>query len=576
MRLIITSLLLGACLGGKVQDADGDGFGVEADCDDSSSEINPGEKEACDGYDNNCDGAVDEGTTGMRTWYYDEDGDLFGEDELTVTACEGPPGYVLDAGDCEPLDGEVHPGHREICENGKDDDCDPSTNPCGVAQVGGVGDAPSSLIAAAGGGAFATSAAFVSHGEGPAWLYLADPSWDGDGGVWGVNEGQLSGVLSDLSVDRLTVHLSSTRVGAEVGAAMAPAATAAGGTTLAVGAPGASLQEDGEGLVVLLQDLAARGDLESAAGATITGAGPGRRLGAALVDLGDVDGDGVPDLAVGAPGDVGGAGGVGVFRGPVQGQQELGDAATWLRGDPEHAPLGEGLAAGDLDGDGLGDLLLSGPTLAGGAVWVAFGPLDTGVQLVSDLPVRVDAEQAGDELGTAMATGDLDGDGVDDLVISAPGAWDEAGAVYLLQGGEVVHARAGRLVATQARARLDGATAGDRAGMRLDASGDLDGDGRRDLVVGAPGVLRSGGQRQAGLKPQREVGAVYVITSNASGNRSLSVSDGTIRGEPDAGVGGPGVALILPDVDGNEVDELLIGGPTLGPGKAWIFLPLAQ
>lgn len=122
MRLIITSLLLGACLGGKVQDADGDGFGVEADCDDSSSEINPGEKEACDGYDNNCDGVTDEGDD--LAAYGDEDGDGFGDKETHYDNCEDAveAGAAGNRADCDDTDENVHPGALEACD-GQDNDC---------------------------------------------------------------------------------------------------------------------------------------------------------------------------------------------------------------------------------------------------------------------------------------------------------------------------------------------------------------------------------------------------------------------------------------------------------------------
>ena len=101
---------------------DGDAYKPsEGDCDDSNSEINPGEIETCDGLDNNCDGTIDEGT---MTWFYaDEDGDGWGDEADALEACEAPDGRVKQAGDCDDRDGEVSPAAAETCD-GQDNNCD--------------------------------------------------------------------------------------------------------------------------------------------------------------------------------------------------------------------------------------------------------------------------------------------------------------------------------------------------------------------------------------------------------------------------------------------------------------------
>jgi hypothetical protein len=60
-------------------DGDSDGFTEDVDCDDSDLSVYPGAAEVCDGVDNNCNGAVDEGL--LDTWYLDADGDGFGDAE---------------------------------------------------------------------------------------------------------------------------------------------------------------------------------------------------------------------------------------------------------------------------------------------------------------------------------------------------------------------------------------------------------------------------------------------------------------------------------------------------------------
>ena len=102
-------------------DADGDGYDESEDCDDSSSVVNPGAEEICDGVDNNCDGEVDEGVT--STYYADTDGDGFGDAESTTDSCEQPDGYAPIGTDCDDSSAESYPSAPEQCDD-IDNDCD--------------------------------------------------------------------------------------------------------------------------------------------------------------------------------------------------------------------------------------------------------------------------------------------------------------------------------------------------------------------------------------------------------------------------------------------------------------------
>ena len=119
-------------------DGDGDGYGapgitVEAcvapdgysatddDCDDASEDVWPGRPEDCDGIDNDCDGAVDEGVL-LATWP-DADGDGWGTAVDPIFACEPAPGRSLLQTDCNDVLPEVHPDAPELCDR-LDTDCD--------------------------------------------------------------------------------------------------------------------------------------------------------------------------------------------------------------------------------------------------------------------------------------------------------------------------------------------------------------------------------------------------------------------------------------------------------------------
>ncbi len=121
-------------------DADSDGFGTALyttsaceqpegyvanaeDCNDTDAAILPGGVETCDGVDQDCDGATDDGAADAIEWYADTDGDEYGDATNTTAACDVPEGYTSDSADCDDAAFGVHPGADESC-NGEDDDCD--------------------------------------------------------------------------------------------------------------------------------------------------------------------------------------------------------------------------------------------------------------------------------------------------------------------------------------------------------------------------------------------------------------------------------------------------------------------
>ncbi|MGH8577147.1 MAG: integrin alpha, partial [Gammaproteobacteria bacterium] len=165
--------------------------------------------------------------------------------------------------------------------------------------------------------------------------------------------------------------------------------------------------------------------------------------------------------------------------------------------------------AGDVNGDGLADLLIGADRAPNGAYsgasYVVFGR-DTGLfpagldllSLDGRNGFRLDGVAAGDRSGSAVsAAGDVNGDGLADLLIGAYGADPNvvgaAGATY------VVFGRGGRFPASLDLSDLDGTNgfrldgaAGDSSGIAVSGAGDVNGDGLADLLIGAPNAGPNG------------------------------------------------------------------------------------
>jgi hypothetical protein len=287
----------------------------------------------------------------------------------------------------------------------------------------------------------------------------------------------------------------------------------------------------------------------------------------------DFDDDGFVDLAVGVPGeDVearGDAGAVVVLYGSAAGL--TGARAQLFHQDlpqmVDRAEIGDrfgaALATGDLNGDGFADLAIGVPgedfgdaqaTRDSGAVAVLFGT-SGGLTTAGDWLVSPRTER-GDQLGTAVAVGPFDAVAGDDLAAGAPGAdigaAADAGAVVVVGGTTADFAA--RYV--QGAGGVGGAAeSGDRFGTAL-AGADLSGDGRPDLVAGAPGEAVGTAAR---------AGAVVYLPGSAGG---LTATGSRVFVQGSGGLGGLaefgdrfGEVLATGQANAGGPADLVVGAP---------------
>ena len=305
---------------------------------------------------------------------------------------------------------------------------------------------------------------------------------------------------------------------------------------------------------------------------------PGDLFGAALTRGPDLDGDGAADLLVGSPnwnqdGISRHTGAVHLISGLETDLDEdayINEAARYrLEGVENGAELGRTLQlCPDMDGDGLAEALVGAPWANGeegleGEVFLAtstdFARTD-GLLRTTALNTRWTGGALGARAGTAIHCGhDLFGDPTPDILIGAPffdGEHEAEGAVFLVDGA--ARGSAARLPAATHRV-FRGETTDAWAGWSLTA-GDLDGDGSPEVIVGAPGTL------PARQDSQLATGMVLIYDGAALRSRGTLQPRFRIRASETGG--GFGRTVRAGDVDGDGIDDLLVGAPRLNPNPA--------
>jgi hypothetical protein len=570
-------------------DSDADGACDEVDCDDTDPTVYPGALQICDGIDNTCTGVVpaDEVDADSDAWATcDGDCDDLRSDVHPTAPevcngidddCEGSvslaevegdvDGFPPCAGDCNDADPGAGPFQVEACGDGIDNNCNgaadedcPAAGGCGCDGAHTLGGVTGTL------GLLSIVAVLVRGRGRGAWMLVqvacspagppAAPPVVASAASYGREEGTME----------LSWTGESNKKGAEFGHAVSDAGDVNGDGygDVIVGAPlfdGSLGYEHGR---VYLYLGAATG-LEATPAWTATGAPDGALLGHSVAGAGDVNGDGYADVLVGAPfmsvyADDGDDGSAYVYLGSQVG---LESTASWAEDfDTALSNFGEAVsAAGDVDGDGYGDVIVgasnydNGALINAGAVYVYRGSA-AGVDATPAAELVFDELQG--DFGYSVSTaGDVDADGFGDVVVGAPGygSTDE-GSAFLYFGSA-----AG--LETVAGLQLGADEEHSDFGVSVSTAGDVDGDGFGDVIIGALSF------------PYVHGGKVSLFHGSASGLDVIprwTMESEQLRAEFGTSVSSAG------DVNGDGFGDVVIGAEDWDSaafeeeGKAEVFL----
>lgn len=528
-------------------DPDDDGFVAPDDCNDENDQIHPNANEFCNSIDDNCDGNIDENAIDRKIWLKDSDNDGFGDPTVTTEACNQPNGYVsLQAGDdCNDNDSTINPNTVWYLDNDGDDYGNPEettqscTKPAGHTAIAGDCNDENEFINPlmpeicddnnvdenCNGTADNDDLTADPSGFG---VWYADLDSDGFGDSTNIIENcdQPDGSVTntdDCLDSEETVYPGATD-------------TRFDGIDASCSLDSEELQADVSNIIF----TASSNDYLGFGAETLT-------------NLGDINGDGHDDLGIGVSysdlTDIN-SGAVAVIYGGSAYSTSLSiyDANVIYTGTIAGEGAGQPVAtAGDVNNDGFQDMLIG--TLGYNKVYLV-----SGEALLSDTSFSTSTAIISNIYASSLSSGDFNNDGYSDIVLGD----NIASKIYVFNGP-----LSGELSTTSDANTTLTASAIDYLGSTMVVH-DVNGDGHDDLISAAEEFDGANG-----LDSGRVCITLGPLSSESWCNSAHLIIDGAASKEFIAQT-----LKMVPDIDGDGREELLIGAAYTGPhinGKAFLI-----
>ena len=492
------------------------------DCNDQNSAVYFGAPEYCDGVDNNCSGDELDALNTI-TWYLDSDNDFTGDPNNVLQSCSQPLGYVSNADDCDDQESSVYLGAQEICDNGIDEDCLPSSCQWQDGQITDVlefnvleGSGPSSGFAAT---VAAYDGAYLAMGE-------AFPVGNTESAIY----------ISADPVLFTDINDGSQRLKWETGSGLR------------------------HGAIIDIRDIDQNGSLEVLSGGINTGRSYLKSIPTSTIEQG----------------------------GTLTGVETIfvAEGSNFFLSAGDHVQF-----IGDQDSDGVDEMLIvgrqfrAGSQKSGGIFLITSDTVQNDIDQTVTYGTTGNAQQDGlfyadiainTNFGFYSTTGDFNGDGMDDLVVGEPNVHD---CVYIIYGpltqsdpqiGQEIDA-CNLNTYISPPVSISGGTVsvirssnGTRFGEVVSMGGDIDNDGTDDLIITDYRWPNNGNLAGRVLVYTGRNQAIYIEEQDQAQYLSVVGEFGVER------IGRS--AAIIPDIDDQVGDDLVIGGRHNGFGSGAVYI----